>query len=139
LKGLNISEEFGVILLGLAAYDVVNGSWLLPAHVDWTSGGWLVLLRAMVTFVVLVLLVASLAITHRTNSMVAGVGLIESGERSRKLMGKRPFLYAAATVMIASVLIFALIGLGPRQAFLIWVGVGFVNLGPWVEKWVVRI
>jgi hypothetical protein len=136
MRGLNVSEEFGVILLGLAVADLVKDSWILPMWIDGAEFG---IVRWVLTLVLLMLIVGSLVITHRTNTIAATKNFRESGEASLVDMKKRPLLYILPAAIVIFVLVFALSQFGARQAFMIWAGIGFLNFGPWIEKWASRI
>jgi hypothetical protein len=136
MRGLNLSEEFGVILLSLAVYDFVNGNWAVfggAAEQGFGLAKWILL------FALLFVLVVSLSITHRTNSSVASHRIIEAGKASEIQMKRHPWLFVLPSAVIAATLLITLLGLSNRTTFLVWSGIGFINLGPWMEKWVDRI
>jgi hypothetical protein len=135
MKGLNISEEFGVILLGLATYDLLSGDWVLP----WDQNPTFSLGRAAIVFLLLCLLIFSLTITHRANSVSADAPSQTVGDRSQAVMRRNPLIHVLAAGIVIAVLAFSLLFVSGRDTFLIWAGVGFINSGPWVERLAARV
>jgi hypothetical protein len=139
MKGLNIPEEIGVILLGFSVYDSVHQSWIYPAHIaelDVGGFGWL---RAGLIFLFCVLIGSSLAISHQTNVRSSAEGLVGMRAKSAQALKDRIIPTATAAVLAIAAIGYAWIGLGFRQAFLVWLGFAFTNSGPWVERWTSRV
>ena len=132
MKNLNVSEELGVILLGLAVYDFTSTPWSGPIDIGVPEFGPV---RWILTFLLLSSLVISLSITHRTNAMVASRRIIDAGNQSLDHMKRRPFEYLAPTFLVFVTLALSLTMFGSRTAFLVWSAIGFINIGPWIDTW----
>jgi hypothetical protein len=130
VKGIDIFEQIGVVLIGFVIYDAAYSEGTSPLLPE-GSFGWL---RAM-TIVILCLMIAiSLLISHRgssetfTENVTIGDPQFQNHLR-QATQGKGRSMYLGAALAAAALLL-AYVGLGEKQAFLLWLGFGFVNFGP---------
>ena len=134
-----MSEEIGVILLGFSIYDSVHQAWIYPlAIADLREGefGWI---RAGLVLVFCLLIGSSLAISHQTNLISSADGIAGLRAKSARGLIERIIPTAIAASLAFTAIAYAWIGLGMRQAFLVWLGFAFANSGPWVARWTARV
>jgi hypothetical protein len=139
MRGFNVSEEIGVILLGFSVYDAVHQAWDYPAGIAELQAGEFGWIRAGLVLVFCLLIGSSLAISHQTNLLSSIDGVDGLRAKSAPALIKRIIPTALATGLALSAIAYAWLGLGFRQAFLVWLGFGFANSGPWIERWTSRI
>ena len=134
MSQFNISEQLGVVVLGFAIYDAVDGSWSMKlAGVVFAKGDFS-FLRGTLVFVLCLLIAASISISHKTNSDVFAdttKNVFENSQKMVKQSGKfvwLSFIFAAAALAVAY------FGMGPRQAFLVWAGFALINFSPMAQR-----
>lgn len=139
MRGFNVSEEIGVILLGFSVYDAVHQTWGYPPHIPELQAGEFGWIRAGLVLVFCLLIGSSLAISHQTNLRSSADGLAGLRAKSARGLIERIVPTAIAAALALCAIGYAWIGIGFRQAFLVWLGFGFANSGPWVERWTSRV
>jgi hypothetical protein len=139
MRGFNVSEEIGVILLGFSVYDAVHQAWIYPPNIVELHAGEFGWIRAGLVLVFCLLIGSSLAISHQTNLISSVDGLAGLRAKSARGLIERIIPAAIATLLALAAIGYAWLGLGLRQAFLVWLGFGFANSGPWVERWTSRV
>jgi hypothetical protein len=133
-KSLDIFEQIGVVLIGFVIYDSAysEGRSLLLEE------GGFGLLRATTITVLALMIAISLVISHRGNAATftehVTIGDPSFAHHLQQVTaGKGRIMFLGAALAGASLLL-AYLGLGAKQAFLLWLGFLFVNSAPLVSS-----
>jgi len=134
MKGLDIFEEIGVILVGFTIYDVVGRSEWSPLFSSLGIGSGNRIMTGLAILVICVLIAGSLSLSHRTHlKAFSGDSPLLSAER-REILNQltidRPWLTLASAFLALASLALVCLGLGARSMFALWLGYAFVNSAP---------
>jgi hypothetical protein len=139
VRSFNISEEIGVVLIGLSVYDALNLAWIYPTGLVQLQAGGFGWVRAALVSIFCLFIASSLAISHQTNIRSSTNGIAGLRKKSARELISLIVPTAIGQTLSGFAIAIAWYGLGPKQAFLVFLGFLFANSGPWIDRWTSRL
>jgi len=143
MADLAINEQLGSLMIGFSVYDALHEKWLFTIStngIDYSGigEGEFTVIRGLLIVAIAILIAINLTISYKLNSLVVGRKggdtISGSAKGAIAIIREKPLQVFIMMVCAILSLLITYWGLGLRQAFLLFIGFGFVNSGPLFSK-----
>lgn len=148
MADLAINEQLGSLMIGFSVYDALHEEWLFAitaSGIDYSGigEGEFTLARGFLIVFIAILIAVNLSISYKLNPQVVerrgGDTLTGSAKGAVQIIKEKPRQVAVMLLCAGLSLAITYWGLGMRQAFLLFIGFGFVNSGPLFSRMMAKL